>query len=382
MPSCSGSAACVVARQACWCGNSSGAACCRRFASAACFSPSPGPACGSGCRHLARFVGVVLFALAVLVALWPLRRLRRPAEAESFARIDSVSGVPHRPAATLVDTLANPGADPATAALWALHRRRAEAEAQRLRTGFPAPRLQERDRYALRGGIVVALVAMAIVAGPERYARVAAAFDWRGATAGPGAARLDAWLDPPPYTGRAPLILNVAAGTQPQRIEAPVGSLLIVRASAGGITLEGGDGLKEPEVPADAKPATPPKPDGAEARRILRADTHLTLRAAGGGGVFDLVAIPDKPPVIALTAAPRVNLRGTFPPRLSGRRRLRRHLRRGDVCRAGRRRPPALAAFARRSAESAARAARRAPATSGRPKRSPICQSIPGPARG
>ena len=265
-----------------------------------------------GLPHGARLAGVLLFALAFLAALWPLRRLRAPAPAETLARIDLVSGVPHRPAATLIDSLANGRDDPTTAALWALHRRRAEAEAQKLRAGFPAPRLQERDVYALRAGILVALVATAIVAGPQRYARVAAAFDWRGATEGPGVARLDAWLDPPAYTGRAPLLLNVAAGTDPQRVEAPVGSTLIVRASAGAITLDGGEGLKVPEPAAADGKAKPATPGGAEERRVLRADTRLTLRGAGGGGVFDLVAIPDRPPTIALTAAPKINLRGTF----------------------------------------------------------------------
>ncbi len=63
---------------------------------------------------------------------------------------------------------------------------------------------------------------------------------------------------------------------------------------------------------ADKTTPAPPKTGGTEIRRILRADTHLTLHAPGGGGTFDLVATPDRPPTIALTAAPRPNLRGTF----------------------------------------------------------------------
>ena len=262
-----------------------------------------------GLPHAGRVVGVVVFALALAASLVPLRRLRRPAAAEALARIDERSGLPHRPAATLLDSLSNGGSDPTTAALWSLHQRRAEAEARRLRAGFPAPRLQEHDRYALRAGVLVALVAMAVVAGPERYARTAAAFDWSGTAAATRGARLDAWLDPPRYTGRPPLLLNVAAGSAPQRIEAPAGSILIARASDGSVTLKAGEGL-QPAAPDD-KPAQRTG-EGPEERRVLKADTRLTLHAAGGGGVYDIVAIPDRPPSIALTAAPRMNLRGTF----------------------------------------------------------------------
>ena len=56
----------------------------------------------------------------------------------------------------------------------------------------------------------VMLVASAFLAGPEKYARLAAAFDWREA-APPGASyRIDAWIDPPAYTGKPPVMLNLA----------------------------------------------------------------------------------------------------------------------------------------------------------------------------
>jgi hypothetical protein len=156
--------------------------------------------------HWARIAGLAVFALAIPFVLWREARLHWPSRPEALARLDRDSGVPHRPASSLEDTLANRSSDPATQALWALHRARLEAEVARLKVAAPSPRVPQRDRYALRAVALVLVFATAIIAGPERYARVAAAFDWRMAAAAAAGVRVDAWIDPPPYTGKAPRI--------------------------------------------------------------------------------------------------------------------------------------------------------------------------------
>ena len=92
-----------------------------------------------------------------------------------------------------------------------------------------------RDRYALRAAALIAVAAAAFVAGPEKYARMLAAFDWRTEGAIAQGFRLDAWIDPPAYTGRPPIMLNVKDGSAAvtKRVEAPVGSNVVVRSSAG-----------------------------------------------------------------------------------------------------------------------------------------------------
>ena len=65
------------------------------------------------------------------------------------------------------------------------------------------------DTYALRAIVLVALIATGFVAGPEKYARVAAAFDWRFDGLHGKGERVDAWIDPPAYTGKPPLVLNL-----------------------------------------------------------------------------------------------------------------------------------------------------------------------------
>ncbi|MHB8886405.1 MAG: TIGR02302 family protein [Methylovirgula sp.] len=288
-----------------------------------------------------RIGGVVLFAIALAASLLPFLRLGRPSRREALSRIDRESGLPHSPASGLDDALANAGGDPATLALWALHRQRLTRNIAALRAGLPSPRMVDFDRYALRAGVLVALFASAFVAGPEKYARVASAFDWRDNSIQSGGYRVDAWIDPPLYTGRPPVLLKLGTAEatdrqHPEKISAPIGSTVIVRASGGDLRLETKGGLEAPKaapkttaknaVPAPgSKPeapaavAPPPAaaansvPDDHEHRLALRGDAQLDIRRSGDLlGIFAIAVIPDKPPQIALTDAPRTNLRGTL----------------------------------------------------------------------
>lgn len=265
-----------------------------------------------------RMAGVGVFAAAFVISLWPLKSFRWPSRAEALARVDAASGLAHRPAAVLSDAPANAG-DPLTRALWTAHRRRAEALRARMRAGWPQPLLIARDPLALRVAIVIAIVAAAFVAGPERYARLAAAFDWRGGSAAEANRRIDAWIDPPPYTGRAPILLDLTATlfSSPPKIEAPVGSILIVRAPGGGVEvkIEGGLAPVETEktaARADAEQAaTPPvRPD--ETRLKLTGDARATIGGGASRAIVDIAAIPDKPPVIAHREPPQRNHRGSL----------------------------------------------------------------------
>ena len=264
-----------------------------------------------------RIGGLIAFALALLVSLAPLRRFRWPDRAEALARVDATSGLPHHPAAVLADAPAD-AADPLTRALWAAHRKRAAALRDRLRAGWPKPGLVSRDPAALRMAGALALAAAAIVAGPERYARVAAAFDWRGAAAAGASQRVDAWLDPPAYTGRAPILIELAspAFRAEPKLVAPVGSILVVRALPGAVEIKVERGLVVPPAePADAatNPVPKPRPAAASETRLkLVGDARVAISGAPGAVTLDIVAIPDRPPTIALREPPQKNHRGSL----------------------------------------------------------------------
>ncbi|MBV9635458.1 MAG: TIGR02302 family protein [Methylobacteriaceae bacterium] len=288
-----------------------------------------------------RLIGVALFAVAVLVILVGAVRLARPTREEGLARLDRDSGLPHRPASGLNDRLANARDDPTTQALWQLHRRRLGEAARRLKLAAPSPRMVERDRYALRAAALVAVVASAFIAGPEKYARVAAAVDWRSDGAPAKGFRIDAWIDPPAYTGKPPILLPARTGAgsdaggpaQAQKVQAPVGSTVVVRTSGDSeVKVEAEGGLVAPPAPksgerADAvtaaqttAPSQPlPKPQTAsqasdrEFRWELKGDARLILRRGDQPlAAFDIGSIPDRPPTITLTEPPTSNIRGSL----------------------------------------------------------------------
>jgi Domain of unknown function (DUF4175) len=118
-----------------------------------------------------------------------LLRFRWPTREEGLNRLDRGTGIRHRPATALTDTLASK--DPVALALWQAQRERTLASIKRIRAGLPSPRLPIHDPWALRALVVVMMVAAYFAAGDERAMRIAAAFDWNGVLA-PANIRVDA----------------------------------------------------------------------------------------------------------------------------------------------------------------------------------------------
>ena len=210
----------------------------------------------------ARMIGLLIFAALLIAALVPLAWFRWPTRGEALLRLDRGSGVKHRPATTLTDTLASQ--DPVARALWQAQRERTLASIKRIRAGLPVPRLSIHDPWAIRALVVVLAVATFIAAGPERTERVTAAFDLNGALAGTDV-RLDAWITPPAYTGRPPIVLtggsssaNNTASTDNPTYAVPAGSILIVRTSSGSLDLSVSGGV------SDAGPGDTEPPAGTE----------------------------------------------------------------------------------------------------------------------
>ena len=151
---------------------------------------------------LARAVGLALFAALAVAAAIPFVFLRMPGAADALRLLDRKSGLTHRPATTIADSLAVSDKDPYSLALWNAHVERARQTARAFKAGLPSPRIAWRDPYAVRGLVLLALIATFLAAGGERYKRIAAAFDWQGVVL-PANFRVDAWVIPPLYTGQA-----------------------------------------------------------------------------------------------------------------------------------------------------------------------------------
>jgi uncharacterized protein (TIGR02302 family) len=263
---------------------------------------------------LARAAGVLIFGLLALAALSPLTLLRMPSVAEGLRRLDQRSGLPHRPAVALTDRLASNDSDTMTQALWRVHVERALAAARKLKAGWPMPRLSARDPIAIRALVLMLCVATFFAAGGDRERRVAAAFNWHGVVT-PANYRIDAWVAPPQYTQRPPVILPGLRPGEVQRASGPVtvpaNSILVIRASGAtglDVALRGGIKIDE-KTDAAAQPAAP----GTEEHRYVIADKgEVTLRGIGDPVTWTFVAVPDNAPTIALTKEPEPQARGSL----------------------------------------------------------------------
>lgn len=267
----------------------------------------------------ARMLGLAIFATGLV---WPARLaigFRAPTRNEALDRIDRDSGLRHRPAAALADSLAGSGRDALSQSLWLAHRRSAEKTSQSFKVNAPQVKTGLHDRFALRGAVLIALVAAGFVAGSEKNSRLWSAFQFGTVSVAGPDNRIDVWIDPPAYTGRPPTILKMPplANELSQPIQAPVGSTLVVRSSHGSsITIEISGQLtpltEAIEAQGGASSGNGPKRSLADEHRfMLGGDSRLTIRQGGPiAGFFQLVAIADNPPSITLIEEPKSNGRG------------------------------------------------------------------------
>ncbi|QIO36529.1 TIGR02302 family protein [Bradyrhizobium sp. 1(2017)] len=257
---------------------------------------------------VARAIGLAIFAGIAIAALFPLVRFRWPSREEALSRLDHGSGIRHRPATTLTDTLTSQ--DPVSRALWQAQRERTLASLKRIRAGLPHPRLALHDPWALRALVMVMLVATFFAAGDERAMRLGAAFDWNGVLA-PTNVRVDAWVTPPLYTGKPPVILSAAskeAAALPASgpLAVPAGSTLIVRSSGGSLDVAVSGGLKE-VAPTEAAPK-----GTNEKHFTITGDGTAHVRAPSGQPQWAFAATPDRAPTIALAKDPERQARGAL----------------------------------------------------------------------
>ncbi len=221
-----------------------------------------------------------------------LRGVRLPCWLEGARRLERSSGLRHRPISEAGDRLAFGSGDALAEALWTLHLRRLLASVGRLHVAWPAPGLPKRDPRALRYVVLLLLVAGLAVAGRDAGRRLWAAFNDQSAA---GEATLDAWIDPPAYTGLAPIYL--AAG---DTLAVPAGSLLNLRAHgaghAPGLTVESADDENSGFAGDHGEYA---------AGYRITADARVRVRSSGRAiGTWNFTAIADRPPSIAFAAPP------------------------------------------------------------------------------
>jgi uncharacterized protein (TIGR02302 family) len=260
---------------------------------------------------LGRAIALGIFAIVTLAAALPLFRVRLPSTSDGLRRLDRNSGESHRPATAINDQIAANQHDPVSQALWRAHIEQALLSANRLKAGWPVPRLALRDPIALRALVLILVVATFFAATGERWKRVEAAFDWQGVVP-PANFRIDAWVTPPVYTGRPPVMLSglrPGEAVEPQKpVAVPVGSQLVVRGT-GDVSF---DIAREGALEKAAAETEAPLPKGtAERRFVIKGDGTATLQGGGRKLTWTFHAIPDRAPTIALLKPPERQARGS-----------------------------------------------------------------------
>lgn len=256
---------------------------------------------------LAAFVAALLFTIRNGV-----RQLRIPSAETATRRLETDSGLKHRPLVTLEDRPALGVVDPQTERLWQLHLARAAAAARKIHLRWPRPNLAARDPYALRGALVIALVAGLGFAGPNATARLSAALtpDLSALTARE-AASLELWITPPEHTNLPPMLLASAdpenlseAALQAEGpIAVPAGSTLLAQVNAGRGTpeLARGDAATEFAEVADRawRLETTLDTEGVQSLAVRQSGDTL------GAWEFDIIG--DTSPEIRFSEAPAAN---------------------------------------------------------------------------
>ena len=179
---------------------------------------------------------LALFSASAIAALGYAFWLPRPARELAIRRIEKTSGVPHRPGSSYEDTLSARSTDPATDVIWQAHRIRLAAMLSKLRVGPPRPATHKHDPMALRALGMLSLVLISGLLGDKATDRLMSAFRL-GPPGLASDARLDAWVTPPAYTAKPPIML--ADGQRPgaslarddgRPFEVPERSALFIRA--------------------------------------------------------------------------------------------------------------------------------------------------------
>jgi len=264
------------------------------------------------------------------------RNFAWPQPGAARRRLETESGLAHRPLEAVEDSLAAGATNPETAALWRAHQQRMAEAVRALRVGAPRPGLARRDPIALRALLATVVLIAAVTGWHDRDARLLRALTPHfGGIGGAPSLVFDLWITPPEYTALAPIFplraaqkaagdpakAPMAAAVQPDPsgplLRVPAGSVLTaqVQGAKGNVRLElatpAADGAGDNATPASAAIA----PEITAFERLDPTYSRLVHKIQSGGnlsvthdgkplGKWRLEIIPDRTPTIAFSDDP------------------------------------------------------------------------------
>jgi uncharacterized protein (TIGR02302 family) len=276
-------------------------------------------------------LGLALFAMAFIGSFYPLFSLRFPKESQALKRLDKNSTLPHQPAQAFKDKLEpnlKTQSYQQTEAIWLQFKNRLVEKIKQLKVRPPQPETYKQDPYALRmvlmlivacglffqGGNVKSLIANAVTLPPMINT---------------SNLRVDAWVTPPSYTGKAPIL--IADGGKNAKVETTTSSrnpndkkkgFTVPQNSTLTIRINGSE-AKHVEIESLNSPLKSGKPDTKKTSQSLNSEQtdnqnktkefHIKLTENGPVKLtIDTIPLkdwrfeitPDNPPIIGLVELP------------------------------------------------------------------------------
>lgn len=269
---------------------------------------------------LAGLLGYTIYHAARTLT-WPDRR-------DAVRRIETASGLEHRPLEALQDKLPDGMDDPTSRALWQAHQRQMAERIRSLKVGAPSPGLPARDPWALRAAVVLLVFVGAVVAGPDAGDRMTRALmPSLGEESRAQSAKLELWVTPPEYTRLPPIFpvqvardhakaLEQAAAAQEEGTEPPKAAELVIEVPQGSVLtaiVSGGKGAAVLDIDGEKTPLEEVDRVNRRLQQPLEKGGRLTVTHDGKVlGAWTLRTRPDTPPNIAFDGAPAPTERGTL----------------------------------------------------------------------
>jgi uncharacterized protein (TIGR02302 family) len=269
---------------------------------------------------------VFLLVFGFISTILPIVRLKWPTDNDASRLLEERNGLAHQPVGVQED---EPAFDtPISRALWKEHQIRMAERIAALNAGLPKPDIARYDRSALRAIPALFLVAAFGFSYSNGAGTVADAFRSRPAV-GPlnPDIRLDAWVTPPAYTGRAPIFLTGRDATGRDAVSVPQSSKLTIRMTGG----DGGEEVTfEPETAGALQKLAPEAtradsasgdvavqtekraPDQPVTPRTFAMDVTESGMITANGEQWVFNVIPDQPPTIAFDNMPRRAVNGAL----------------------------------------------------------------------
>ena len=181
----------------------------------------------------AQLIAVALLGMTFLYALKNLLKVKAASRLAAMRRMEQYSDIQHRGLSGRSDDLVAESHDYETGLLWEEHKQRQLAALESVKLSPPKSAWRLFDPTALRVPVALAAFASLLLGSGDFISNTQNAFNFLP-TAAPQSLSIDAWLKPPSYTGKQPILLTSAAmreklATSPE-ILIPENSSLSIRA--------------------------------------------------------------------------------------------------------------------------------------------------------